>query len=197
MPLKQEVICLIEGNTVQLRQLKGSCQHEDCMCLELFQIMLYHKSGLISISSEKYWLYIIQFFPWVLYGWIFTLLISFFLSPHPTPLSCHIMPPDTNFCFVSLQICANSHTYQSSYLSIEIISGENIPEEFLQGQWVKNLTAAAWVAAVAQVQSLAQEQWAKGSSVVTAVVQVTDGAFIQSLACEFPHAMGVAIKLKK
>ena len=56
-------------------------------------------------------------------------------------------------------------------------------------QWVKNPTAAAWVAAEVQVWFLAL-QWAKGSSVATAV------AWIQSLAQKFPYAVDAAMKLK-
>ena len=47
--------------------------------------------------------------------------------------------------------------------------------------WVKNLTAAAWIAA---------EVWVEGSGIATAAVQVTAVARIQSLAGELPYAMG-------
>ena len=39
-------------------------------------------------------------------------------------------------------------------------------------------------------------QWVKGSGIVTAAVQVAAVAWIQSPAQEFPHAVGVAIKKK-
>ena len=62
--------------------------------------------------------------------------------------------------------------------------------------WVKNPTSVAWVTEKARVQSPARHS-VEGSSTdccscsvgyVTAVTQ------IQSLAWEFPHAVGVAIK---
>ena len=53
-------------------------------------------------------------------------------------------------------------------------------------QWVKNLTAGAWVAfrGAGSIPSLTQ--WVKGSRVATAA------AWIQSLAGELPHAADAA-----
>ena len=59
-------------------------------------------------------------------------------------------------------------------------------------QWVKTLTSEAGVAAEVRVQSPSPVQWVKGSSIATAAE-----AEIQSLALEFPHTMGAAIKKKK
>ena len=55
-------------------------------------------------------------------------------------------------------------------------------------QWVKNPASAALVPVEVRVQSPAPEQWVKGSGVAAAVAQ------IQSLAQELPYAAGVAIK---
>ena len=55
-------------------------------------------------------------------------------------------------------------------------------------QWVKNLMAAAQVAAEAQVQSPAWGSGCQGSGVATAA------AWIQSLARELPYGTGAAIK---
>ena len=58
-------------------------------------------------------------------------------------------------------------------------------------QWVKSLTAVAWVTAEAWVQAPAGRSWLKGSSVVTAAF------WTQSLAQELPYATGAAIKKNK
>ena len=55
----------------------------------------------------------------------------------------------------------------------------------------QNMTAVAWVSAELWVQSLAWHSGLKGSGVAAAVAQ------IQSLAQELPCAVGVAIKKKK
>ena len=60
-------------------------------------------------------------------------------------------------------------------------------------QWVKNLTAAAWVPGEVQVQFPIPVQWANGSSIATAAAQVTAVAWIQFLARELPYAMGLAV----
>ena len=57
-------------------------------------------------------------------------------------------------------------------------------------QWVKNLTAVAWVAVEVQVRSHPCAV-GYGSGVAAAVAQ------IQSLAWELPYAMGVAKKRRK
>ena len=53
-------------------------------------------------------------------------------------------------------------------------------------QWVKNPTAASWVAVEAWDQSPAQCGGFKGSAVATAVAQVTAAAWIPSLVQELP-----------
>ena len=58
-------------------------------------------------------------------------------------------------------------------------------------QWVKNLTAAAWVTCRGAALISHPAQWGKGSGVATAA------AHLQSLTWELPYAMGVAMKLKK
>ena len=63
------------------------------------------------------------------------------------------------------------------------------------GQWVKNLTAAAWVAVEVGVPSPAQ--WVKASGIAAAGAQFAAGAQIQSLAQELPQAAGAAIKINK
>ena len=55
-------------------------------------------------------------------------------------------------------------------------------------QWVKNLTAAAWVTVEVWVRFPHPVQWVKGSGT---------GAWMQSLAWELPYAEGVAIKKTK
>ena len=65
------------------------------------------------------------------------------------------------------------------------------------GAGVKNLTAAAWVAEEAQVQSPTLYGGLKGSVIVVTVVQVAAAAPIQSLAWELPYATGAAMKTNK
>ena len=64
-------------------------------------------------------------------------------------------------------------------------------------QWVKNSIAAAWVAVEVQVRSPCPLQWVKGSGIATAELQVAAVAWIQSLAQELPYDTGAAVKLKK
>ena len=54
-------------------------------------------------------------------------------------------------------------------------------------QWVKNPTAAAWVAEEMQLRF----QWVKGSWVAAAASEVATVVQIQFLAWELPYAMGV------
>ena len=61
-------------------------------------------------------------------------------------------------------------------------------------QWVKNLTATAWVTADLTPGLV---QWVKGSSIATAELEVTAVAHFQSLAEKLPYTMGAAIKIKK
>ena len=56
-------------------------------------------------------------------------------------------------------------------------------------QWIKNLTAVAWVTSKARVLSLACYIWLKESSIAA--------AWIQSLAWELPYAMGAAIEKRR
>ena len=58
-------------------------------------------------------------------------------------------------------------------------------------QWVKNLTAVAWVTAEVWIQSPAWPQWVKGFGIVAAV------AGIQSLAQELPYVTVANAKEKK
>ena len=64
-------------------------------------------------------------------------------------------------------------------------------------RWVKNPTSAALVPAEVWVQSPTQHSGLKGSSIAAAPAQVTGVAQIQSLAWEFPYALGATIKKKK
>ena len=61
-------------------------------------------------------------------------------------------------------------------------------------QWVKNLTAAAQVAAEALGLIPSPVQQVKGSSIATATEQVTAAARIHSLAWELPYTIDAAIK---
>ena len=87
---------------------------------------------------------------------------------------------------------------KSFYFSSVIKKASEVTKEIMKSevlavvQWVKNLTAAAWVDAETWVQSLpCPLQWVKGSGVAPAVAQ------IQSLAQEFPYAVGMVIKTKR
>ena len=64
-------------------------------------------------------------------------------------------------------------------------------------QWVKNLTAVAWVAAEAAGSIPGPAQWVKRSGIDVAVAQATAEARAQSLARELPYASGMAIKTNK
>ena len=71
-----------------------------------------------------------------------------------------------------------------------------VPDELIEfppWQWVKNPTVVAPVAMAAQVGSPALCSGLKDM----VVAQVTALAQIQSLACEIPYAVGVAMKKKK
>ena len=61
-------------------------------------------------------------------------------------------------------------------------------------QWVKGPTAATWVTVEAQVPSLAWCSGLNGSSIAAAVAWVAAAAQIQSLAQELPYAMDAAVK---
>ena len=63
-------------------------------------------------------------------------------------------------------------------------------------QSVKNLTKEAWVTAEDTGSIPSPSQWVKGSSIATAVAQVTAATQIQSPAQELPYAVGAAIKIK-
>ena len=58
-------------------------------------------------------------------------------------------------------------------------------------QWIKNLTAVAWVDTEAWLQSLAWHSGFKGSAVATATAKVTAATRIQSLIWEIPYARSV------
>ena len=61
-------------------------------------------------------------------------------------------------------------------------------------QWVKNLTAAAWVAVEVQVRPQAWQSGLKDLALPEALAWVAAVAWMQSLAQELPYAVGVAIK---
>lgn len=63
---------------------------------------------------------IIQLFPWFISGWVFTLLISFFLTLLPTPLPC---PHATKHQFL-LPLLRG--LCQSLYLPVENVSDKNV-----------------------------------------------------------------------
>ena len=64
-------------------------------------------------------------------------------------------------------------------------------------QWVKNMTAAAWVAVEAPFQSQAQHSGLNDPALPQQQHRLAAAAQNQSQAWEFPYAMGVAIKEKK
>ena len=63
-------------------------------------------------------------------------------------------------------------------------------------QWVKNLTAAARVSVEVWVPSPNPAQWAEGPGFATAVGQVAAVAPVQSLAQELPCSAGASVKRK-
>ena len=57
-----------------------------------------------------------------------------------------------------------------------------LPRVTAVAQWVKNLTAATWVAVEGTGSISGPAQWVKGSGIATAVAQVEAEAWTQSLA---------------